>query len=166
VSDELAELHRFNAWANRSLLAALRLLGAEQLTERRGGMYGSVLSVLGHLTEVEYVYWRMIRGETREEIERMIRRGGAGQDAVGAGLGDLDETLAATGAGLVEVALTRAPEQRVHIPWFERDFTVPQCLRQVLTHSINHRADINGWLPRFGVESADVDYIDLALADG
>jgi uncharacterized damage-inducible protein DinB len=38
--------------------------------------------------------------------------------------------------------------------------------RQVLTHSANHRADVNQWLPRFGVESAIVDYIGLALAEG
>jgi uncharacterized damage-inducible protein DinB len=36
----------------------------------------------------------------------------------------------------------------------------------VLTHSANHRADINQWLPQFGVESARLDYIDLALAEG
>ena len=62
--------------------------------------------------------------------------------------------------------LSRSPERRVRIPWFERDFSVPQCLRQVLTHSANHRADVNGWLPLFGVESTDQDYIDLALSEG
>ena len=43
---------------------------------------------------------------------------------------------------------------------------MPQCLRQVLTHSANHRADVNGWLPRFGVDSTDQDYIDLVLSEG
>jgi hypothetical protein len=63
-------------------------------------------------------------------------------------------------------ARSRPLVEGVAIPWFERDFTVAQCLRQVLTHSANHRADINQWLPRFGIESTDVDYIDLALIGG
>jgi hypothetical protein len=41
----------------------------------------------------------------------------------------------------------------------------PAGLRQVLTHSANHRADVNQWLPRFGVDSASVDYIALALTE-
>jgi uncharacterized damage-inducible protein DinB len=37
--EELAELHRFNAWANRRLLAAVRQLEPDQLKARREGMY-------------------------------------------------------------------------------------------------------------------------------
>jgi uncharacterized damage-inducible protein DinB len=152
--DELAELHRFNAWANRSLLAGIRQLGPEQLEERQDGMYGSVRGVLWHLAQVEYIYLRLIRGLEFARLDADMS------------LDAIASTLAETGAGLVEEARTRSPEQRVHIEWFKRDFAVPQCLRQVLTHSANHRADINGWLPRFGIESTDVDYIDLALEDG
>ena len=34
---ELAELHRFNAWANRSLLAGVRQLSAARVEEQREG---------------------------------------------------------------------------------------------------------------------------------
>jgi uncharacterized damage-inducible protein DinB len=152
--EELTELHRFNAWANRSLLAGVRRLSAEQLDERQDGMYDSVRGVLGHLAQVEFVYLRMIRGLDPEGL------------TPGLTLDELGAVLAETDAGLVEEATSRSPDERVRIPWFERDFAVPQCLRQVLTHSANHRADVNGWLPRFGVESTDQDYIDLALTEG
>jgi uncharacterized damage-inducible protein DinB len=151
--EELAELHRFNAWANRSLLAGIRRLSAEQLDERRDGMYDSVRGLLSHLAQVELVYLRMIRGLAPERLGPELT------------LEEIDAALADTGAGLVEEARSRSPEQRVRIPWFEREFAVAQCLRQVLTHSANHRADVNGWLPRFGVESTDQDYIDLALTE-
>jgi uncharacterized damage-inducible protein DinB len=151
--EELAELHRFNAWANRSLLAGVRQLSAEQLEERRDGMYDSVRGVLGHLVQVELVYLRMVRGLDPEGMDP------------GLTLDELGALLAETDAGLVAEATSRSPDERVRIPWFQRDFAVPQCLRQVLTHSANHRADINGWLPRFGVESTDQDYIDLALTE-
>jgi uncharacterized damage-inducible protein DinB len=150
--EELAELHRFNAWANRSLLAAVRQLDPAQLSEQRDGMYDSIEEVLSHLAMVEIVYLHMIREEPYERRPRMT-------------LEQVEQVLAETGVGLVEAARTRPPEQRVHIPWFERDFPVPVCLRQVLTHSSNHRADVNQWLPRFGVDSAPVDYINLALAE-
>lgn len=151
--EELAELHRFNAWANRGLLAGLRQLSPEQLHERQDGMYNSILGVLGHLAQVEFVYLRLVRGLAPERL---------GTDLT---LEQIGAVLADTGAGLVEEARSRSPEQRVPIPWFDRDFSVPQCLRQVLTHSAIHRADVNGWLPRFGVESTDQSYIDLALTE-
>lgn len=152
--DELAELHRFNAWANRNLLAGVRQLSAEQLSDEHDGMYRSIRGVLWHVAQVQYVYLRLIRGEPGDLLSQDLDLAG------------IEQVLEETGAGLVEAARSRSPEQRVHIPWFERDLTVPQCLRQVLTHSANHRADINQWLPRFGVESANVDYIGLALAEG
>jgi hypothetical protein len=82
------------------------------------------------------------------------------------GLDAVERVLAHTGRGLVELAETMPLDGTFHIPWFARDFTLATGLRQVLTHSGNHRADVNQWLPRFGVESADVDYIGLALAEG
>jgi uncharacterized damage-inducible protein DinB len=152
--DELAELHRFNAWANRSLLGGVRQLSAEQLEEQRDGMYNSVRGLLWHLAQVEFVYLRMIRGLAPERLSQDLT------------LDQIDAVLAETAAGLLEEAAAPSSERRVHIPWFERDFAVRQCLRQVLTHSANHRADVNGWLPRFGIESTDQDYMDLVLSEG
>ena len=152
--EELAELHRFNAWANRSLLAGVQQLTSEQLEEQRDGMYRSVRRVLWHLAQVEFVYLRMIRGLAPDQLHADLSLEG------------IASALEEAGAGLLEEARSRSPEERVRIPWFEREFTVPQCLRQVLTHSANHRADVNGWLPLFGVKSTDQDYIDLALTEG
>jgi uncharacterized damage-inducible protein DinB len=149
---ELAVLHRFNLWANANLLAAVRKLPPEQLSERREGMYDSVLNVLGHFAAVEAAYLSLMRSESFEPGDRS--------------LDGLEQSLAASGRALVELADSAPLDGSFHIPWFGRDFTVATGLRQVLTHSANHRADINQWLPRFGVESARVDYIELALAEG
>jgi uncharacterized damage-inducible protein DinB len=151
--DELAELHRFNAWANASLLAGVRQLRAEQLTEQRDGMYGTVLGVLWHVAQVQHVYLRLIRGQSHERLPE------------GLTLDQIEQVLAESAAGLIEEARTRSPEDPVRIPWFDREVPAAGCLRQVLTHSMNHRADVNGWLPRFGVESTDQDYVDMVLAE-
>lgn len=152
--EELTELHRFNLWANRSLLAGVRQLSAEQVTEQRDGMYGTVLGVLLHLAQVEYSYLRMVRGQDPERLSPDLT------------LDQVAAVLEGTGEGLVAFTSSGSLDGRVRIPWFERDFSARQCLRQVLTHSANHRADVNQWLPGFGVESTDVDYIDLALSEG
>jgi uncharacterized damage-inducible protein DinB len=151
VVSELAELHRFNAWANRSLMAGVRQLRPEQLEERLDGMYNSVAGVLTHLAVVEAGYLGLIRSRTFQRPEGTLP------------LDEVGRWLERSGAELVEVAESASLDETFHIPWFKRDFTVAQGLRQVLTHSINHRADVNQWLPRFGLESTDQDYIDLVL---
>jgi uncharacterized damage-inducible protein DinB len=149
---ELAELHRFNAWANRSLLAGVRRLQPEQLEERQEEMYGTIAGVLSHLAQVEAAYLAMMREEPFEPIE-------------GRSLEVVEESLRRSGDGLVELAESAPLDATFHIPWFERDFTAAQGLRQVLTHSGNHRADVNQWLPRFGVESTVQDYILFAQTE-
>jgi uncharacterized damage-inducible protein DinB len=150
--EELAELHRFNAWANRNLLDAVRRLEPAGLSEQRNGMYDTIERVLTHMALVEIAYLYLIRGK-RYEPGRPVT------------LEQAERALAEAGPGLIEEARSRPPEHRVRIPWFERDFPVAVCLRQVLTHSANHRADINQWLPHFGIESVEVDYINLALEE-
>jgi uncharacterized damage-inducible protein DinB len=149
---ELAVLHRFNLWANANLLAAVRKLPAGQLSERREGMYDSILGVLTHYAAVEAAYLSLMRSESFEP-------GDSSLDSV-------EQSLADSGRGLVELAATAPMDSSFHIPWFGRDFSLATGLRQVLTHSANHRADVNQWLPRFGLESAEISYIDLALTEG
>jgi uncharacterized damage-inducible protein DinB len=149
---ELVELHRFNLWANANLMAAVRKLPPEPLSERREGMYDSILGVLNHFAAVEAAYLSLMRSESFEP-------GDSSLDSV-------EDSLAGSGRGLLDLAATAPMDRSFHIPWFGRDFSIATGLRQVLTHSANHRADINQWLPQFGVESARLDYIDLALAEG
>lgn len=147
-------MHRFNAWANRKILAGVRRLTPEELDQQQDGMYRSILGVLRHLAQVELGYLLLIRGESSEWMTTGPWN-----------LPQIEQVLGTTGSGLVEVARTSVADATFHIPWFERDFTVFQGLGQVLTHSINHRADINQWLPRFGVDSTQLDYINLVLSE-
>jgi uncharacterized damage-inducible protein DinB len=150
---DLAELHRFNAWANRRLLAGVRQLPPDQLEEVRDGMYRSILGVLAHLAQVEAAYLTLMTGRP------------SGRPALPGSLAETEAMLGSTADGLVELAGCADLARTFHIPWFGRDFTLFQGLSQVLTHSMNHRADVNQWLPRFGLESTDQDYIDLALSE-
>jgi uncharacterized damage-inducible protein DinB len=150
--EELAELHRFNAWANRNLVAGVRRLQPEQLDERRDGMYRPIRGALTHLAQVEAAYLAMMEGRAVDLPED------SSLDAV-------ERLLEHTGTGLVELARGEDLSRTFHIPWFQRDVTLFQGLGQVLTHSTNHRADVNQWLPWFGVESTPQDYIQLVLSE-
>jgi uncharacterized damage-inducible protein DinB len=149
--EELAELHRFNAWANRRLLAAVRQLEPERLHERREGMYNTIVGVLTHFSGVELGYLCLMRSEPFEPPP--------------ARLDNIAQALEQSGQGLVELAHTAEPEATFHVPWLDSELSVAQGLRHVLTHSMNHRADVNQWLPSFGVESVPADYLALVLSE-
>src|SRR5689334_1923690 len=102
--EELAELHRFNAWANSSLLAGVRQLSAEHLDEQREGMYETIRGVLVHTAQVELGYLRLIRDEPGERLSWELP------------LDEIERLLAETDAGLIEVARTASPDRRVRIP--------------------------------------------------
>jgi uncharacterized damage-inducible protein DinB len=59
----LAELFRYNVWANHRIVDACAALSDDQLRTPRADVYGSILDTLSHLISVEYKYLRMIRGE-------------------------------------------------------------------------------------------------------
>ncbi len=102
--EELAELHHFNAWANRNLLSAVDTMTPQQLDEQLDGMYNSVLGVLRHLAWVEFVYVALIRGV---EVERPAQPWSLDQ---------AKEALAGTGEALVEIARTIPGDATFHIP--------------------------------------------------
>src|SRR5215471_12769262 len=112
--EELADLHRFNAWANASLVAGLRQVPEAMLTEQREGMYGTLLGVLNHVAQVQSGYLRLLRSEVPERLSEDLT------------LDEVERILEESAAGLVELARTGSPETRVRIPWFEREFTVQQ----------------------------------------
>src|SRR5437879_4040028 len=111
--EELAELHRFNAWANRNLIAAARRLQPEQLDERRDGMYRPIRGVLTHLAQVEAAYLAMMEGRPVD------LPGDSSLDGV-------QRLLEHTGTGLVELARGDDLSRTFLVPWFQRDVTLFQ----------------------------------------
>jgi hypothetical protein len=47
----------------------------------------------------------------------------------------------------------------LYIPWWERNFTVSECLSQVLSHSAQHRAEVAWELARAGIDTGEMDFI-------
>ena len=151
----LAELFRYNVWANRRIVDACAALSADQLRTPRADVYGSILDTLSHLISVEYNYLRLIRGEPT--VPQRF-------DAVAAARERCQETDRAYiefVERLDELGLGRS----FRMEGLGRDMTVGQGLLQVATHSIQHRADLASAVSRSGVEPPGLDYVHY-LAEG
>src|SRR6185312_8640651 len=66
VNEPLAEMFRYNAWANRTLLEACRTLTDVQLDARLAGGSGSVRETLLHLVGGQQTFVLRTRGRQHE----------------------------------------------------------------------------------------------------
>lgn len=149
VSRALAELARYNRWANAKVFAACANADAEGL-ERVAG-YESPLGILRHLVQVQLNFLRMSQGQARQRTDET-------------GLAALAERCAAVDAEYVSIVDTLSPQdlaRTFHVPWFGFDVTVEEAMLQALTHSQKHRADVCLALPSLRVEAPQIDYIQM-----
>lgn len=152
--ETLAELYRYNAWANRQILDACAALDDAKLRTEMPAMYGSVVETVSHLVGVEFNYLRLIEGEPTER-----RRFDDFAPA--------RERCLETDRGYVELVgrLTVADLARTfHMPGLGRDLTVRQGLIQVATHSTEHRADLAAAVTRLGGTPPALDYVQYLAA--
>jgi uncharacterized damage-inducible protein DinB len=152
----LGDAFEYNAWATLQLGGVCRRLSAPQLTGQQEWQYRSILGLWQHIDEVERGYLRLMGAATLPEP-------GASLDGYLDSAGACGAAFASFAAGLDDAALGRM----FTVPWFERDFTVADGLFQVVTHSIQHRADIAHFLSRLGYDTPAIDYIAwIYLRDG
>lgn len=152
----LANAFEYNAWATAQLGDVSRRLSEPQLSGREEWQYQSILGLWQHIDEVERAYLGLMGAASLPEPDATL-------DAC------LDSAVACQGAfasfiaGLDDAALDRT----FNVPWFRRDFTVADGLFQVVSHSIEHRADIAHFLSRLGFETPLIDYVVwVYLRDG
>jgi uncharacterized damage-inducible protein DinB len=131
----LAELIRYNNWANQQVLAACQPLSASQLAATAPGVYGSIRDTLEHLIESEAGYVELLTG-TRSPPPF----GSGEQPDVAA----LRAYAAQVGEALVDavnrVGLTdRVDEESGGQPIHYRALAV---YIQIINHGIEHRTNI------------------------
>ncbi len=143
----LARTFEHNAWANRQVLEGLRGAPAGFLDQesRPGG--GTNREKLQHLAIVERGFHdAILAGTRRPEVA-----------------GDLESIIAYCEENRLKFAALLSGEldleAEVHIPWWERDFTIGDCLAQVLSHTAQHRSELAWELARAGIDTGEMDYI-------
>lgn len=152
----LADAFEYNGWATHQLGAVCRGIPAEQVSGKEEWQYESILGLWQHINQVERAYLRLMGAATvpdpGDSLEGYLESAEACRDAFVTFARSLDD------AGM---------ERMFTVPWFERDFTVGDGMFQVLSHSIEHRADVAHFLSRLGHQTPPIDYVIwIYLRDG
>ncbi|MEX0783036.1 MAG: DinB family protein [Dehalococcoidia bacterium] len=152
----LKDAFEYNGWATRQLGEVCRTATPAQLTNKEEWQYQPILELWRHINEVERAYLRLTGGGEVPAPVSSLEAYLSSSEAV-------NRELVAHADRLDDEGL----ERMFNVPWFERDFTVGDGLFQVLTHSIEHRADIAHFLSRLGHETPPIDYVMwIYLKDG
>lgn len=152
----LADAFAYNGWATAQLGDVCRRLSQSQLSGREEWQYQSILGLWQHIDEVERAYLRLMGAASLPEPAATL-------DACLDSAAVCREAFASFVVGLDDAAL----DHTFTVPWFEREFTVADGLFQVVSHSIEHRADIAHFLSRFGLKTPTIDYVVwVYLRDG
>ena len=150
MNDGLIDMFRYNAWANREILAACRGLTEEQLDTSVVGTYGSIIATLRHFSASESGYQARLMGEEPS----WDRRAGDAPDM---------PTLMARHDELAErwerfLSTPFDAERTFLIPWhdgIDRDVPAGVVLTQAVIHAHEHRSQICTILTQLGVNAAD-----------
>jgi uncharacterized damage-inducible protein DinB len=155
---DLIALYRHNAWANRKVFDLAFGVDAALLAAPAPGTRDTVTGTLKHLARVEYGYLAMMEqraAEPRQEYEARDFSWFSGH---------LDD-VALGYQQLLASATDELLDRDMGIPWFDFPISVREGLRQVLTHSAQHRSQVLSWLSARGIETPDLDYA-LMLGEG
>jgi len=160
VNEALAEVFRYNRWANLLLVEACRTLGDEQLDARVPGISGSVRELLVHVVGGQQTF--VLRTMGRQH-EGELNRGSdwPGFEALLDRAREASEQLVAVASGLVEDA-------EVDLPYFGKVYRYPTSffLVHAVEHGVEHRTEIKVALAQIGVETPDLDGWFYAEAAG
>ena len=149
-SNTLEILYQHHRWANLRILEICAALTNDQLDSTLIGTYGSIRDTLQHVVSAERSYFMRI--STGQPYRRP-------KDAPPMTLDDMKESLANTGAGLIEWAPKVQSADTVEIDWDGTLRLVPKTilLTQAINHATEHRAQIMAILTEIGIQPPELD---------
>ncbi len=149
----LDTLFSHNLWANLRLVEVCAALSEEQLAASAVGGYGSIGETLQHFVRAEESYLYRIRTG-----QPLVRSGGKPPLT----MTELQESLQASGDGLIEWASKVRDDDTVQIQWDNEPLNelvdVPKAviLTQAINHATEHRAQIMTILTQLGIEPPEL----------
>ncbi|HET7034912.1 MAG TPA: DinB family protein [Thermomicrobiaceae bacterium] len=147
----LAELFRYNRWANRTLFGACRGLSDAQLEARVPGVSGTVRELLLHTAGGQQTLVLRTQGRQHE--------GELNRDSAWPGFDALIDIVTRTSDDLIRIAESLDADRDVDLPWLGKRFRYPTSffLAHALEHGVEHRTEIKLALAQCGVETPDLD---------
>lgn len=147
----LAEVFRYNAWANLELLRACRDLTDEQLDARPPGISGSVRRLLLHVIGGQQTFVLRTQGRQHE--------GELNGSSAWPGFDALLDVATCADDDLIAVAQALDVDRDVGLPWQGTVVHLPVSfvLTHALEHGMEHRTEIKVALAQLGVPTPDLD---------
>lgn len=146
----LAELIRYNNWANQQVLEACQELDEEQLAATMPGSYGAVRDTLEHIIRGEAFYVSLLTGRRPPPPFRW-------ED--GPSIADMRAYAAEVGRALVEAIEQVRPADRVseEDDGHQYHYQALAVFIQIINHGVEHRTNVTTILSAEGHTPPDVD---------
>jgi uncharacterized damage-inducible protein DinB len=147
----LAELFRYNRWANLRLIDACQGLTDEQLATRAPGTSGSVGELLTHLVGGQQTF--VLRTKGRQHEGELNRR------SAWPGIATIREVALVSSDALIAIAEGLEQDVDVDLPYGPRTYRFPKSffLTHALEHGVEHRTEIRLGLAHLGIDAPDLD---------
>jgi uncharacterized damage-inducible protein DinB len=160
MNDPLAEVFRYNRWANLTLIEACRTLADEHLDARLPGVSGSVRELLLHIVGGQQTFVLRTAGRQHEgELNRASEW---------PGFDTLLEIAARSSDELIAIAGALDADGAVELPYWGKVYRYPKSffLVHAVEHGVEHRTEVKLALAQLGIETPDLDGWAYATAAG
>ena len=151
MNRDLAEMFRYNAWANRELFNACRSLTDEQLDLRIQGISGSVRELLMHIAGGQQTFILRTKGRQHE--------GELGRKSAWPGIETVIHIAESTSDELIAIAEQLKDGEEVDLAYQGKTYHYPGrfFLAHAMEHSTEHRTEVKVALAQIGIETPDLD---------
>jgi len=160
MNRDLAELFRYNAWANRELFEACRALTEEQLDKQVQGISGSVRDLLMHIAGGQQTFVLRTKGRQHE--------GELGRQSDWPGIEAVINIVTSTSDELIAIAEQLEDDEEVSLPYQGKTYRYPKrfFLVHAIEHGTEHRTEVKVALAQMGIETPDLDGWFYAISAG
>ena len=147
----LAELFRYNRWANLRLIDACQGLTDEQLATRAPGTSGSIAELWTHLVGGQQTFVLRTKGRQHE--------GELSRQSAWPGIATIREVALVSSDQLIAIAEALEQDVDVDLPYGLKTYRFPRSffLTHALEHGVEHRTEIRVGLAHLGIEAPDLD---------
>jgi uncharacterized damage-inducible protein DinB len=155
------QLHQYNVWANKKMLDHLKQLPEDVYQQEVKSVFPSVKAVLIHMYQVDYVWLKVLQGETFEQIvvtlEKMF------EDLNGATLHEMAEKfddMSSKYKAFIQEKGDLTAQTTVHHPHFGTlDTSYAELVTHIANHGTYHRGQVSAILNQQGQKGFPTDYI-------
>lgn len=160
MNQPLAEIFKYNRWANLQLLNVCRSLTDERLDTRAPGTSGTVRELLMHVVGGQQAFVARTSGRHPE--------GGLGRSSEWPGFDVLLDLARRSSDDLIGIAQGLVEDSEVSLPYGGKVYRFPKSfiLAHAAEHGVEHRTEIKVALAQLGIQTPDLDGWPYSSAAG